>query len=198
MSGPPKSPASRSTFTGSFRRITVIVLGTFTVLYTVAVFAGWVKIVRIPTSSMSPVFEPGDLVISLKFKPDPDELPRGGIAMFNVDDIRLPGDGMKLHGLYFKRIAALPGDTVDAKDGALLVNGNRIERHGSFAVPPGPAGKISPPKLPLIVPEDHVFLLGDNFSNSLDCRYFGPIAVDRIAYRPVFRIYPPSRFGKIE
>lgn len=40
--------------------------------------------------------------------------------------------------------------------------------------------------------------MGDNYKNSLDSRYIGPVSIDRIKYRPLYRISPANRMGKIE
>lgn len=45
------------------------------------------------------------------------------------------------------------------------------------------------------VPEGHVLPLGDNRDNSQDGRYFGPVSVDDINGRVVFRIWPLGRIG---
>ena len=77
-----------------------------------------------------------------------------------------------------KRIVALPGDTVQIQDGVLLINGKvylpypgcpEIEFAGLAAEP-------------LTIPEDRCFVLGDNFSHSIDSRHaqVGFVALDSI------------------
>ena len=66
-----------------------------------------------------------------------------------------------------KRIVALPGDTVQISEGKLLINGIVTELYPS-------SHSISDAGLaaaPITVPEDCCFVLGDNFSRSIDSRH---------------------------
>lgn len=48
-----------------------------------------------------------------------------------------------------------------------------------------------------VVPKGHVFLMSDNRANSADSRVFGPVPVDQVVGRVVFRYWPPGRLGGI-
>ncbi|PLV60372.1 signal peptidase I [Thermotoga sp. KOL6] len=48
------------------------------------------------------------------------------------------------------------------------------------------------------VPEGFYFLMGDNTTESLDCRYFGFVPKDHIIGWPILRIWPFERFGPIQ
>jgi signal peptidase I len=45
------------------------------------------------------------------------------------------------------------------------------------------------------VPEARVFPMGDNRDDSRDARYFGPVRIDKVLGRAMFRYWPLSRFG---
>lgn len=48
-----------------------------------------------------------------------------------------------------------------------------------------------------IVPPGHVWLLGDNASNSNDSRKYGPVPAAMIIGRVVFSLWPPSQIGRV-
>ncbi len=72
-----------------------------------------------------------------------------------------------------KRVVALPGETVEVRDGHTFINGEQIEE-------PWVTHFGGPSYPPTLVPPDHVFILGDNRSNSRDSRSIGPVPVDSI------------------
>lgn len=84
---------------------------------------------------------------------------------------------------YIKRVAALPGDTVDIRDGQLLINGS---------ADPWASGRTEPleggVEYPLTVPEGRLFVVGDNRGASVDSRSFGPVAFSQIRGRIFFHI----------
>lgn len=92
-----------------------------------------------------------------------------------------------------KRVIAVAGDEVniDYDKHTITVNGEPLEQNYEVAAPISRKGDT---ELPLIVPPDCVFVLGDNRNNSLDSRFtsVGCIDADRILGRAVLRIFPFS------
>lgn len=52
--------------------------------------------------------------------------------------------------------------------------------------------------LDFVVPEGTVFAMGDNRSESHDCRAFGCVPQDKIESIVLFRFWPFDKFGKVE
>nr|VZI15018.1 unnamed protein product [Spirometra erinaceieuropaei] len=47
------------------------------------------------------------------------------------------------------------------------------------------------------IPEEHIWLEGDNQNHSLDSRVYGPVPFSRLEYKVLCRLWPPSSFGKV-
>ncbi len=90
-----------------------------------------------------------------------------------------PGNEMAL----IKRVVALPGETVEVRGGHTFINGQQIEE-------PWVTNFGGPSYPPTVVPPDHVFILGDNRSNSRDSRAIGPVSVDTIKGHGWFVYWP--------
>ncbi|CAH8496815.1 unnamed protein product [Schistosoma turkestanicum] len=48
------------------------------------------------------------------------------------------------------------------------------------------------------VPQGHVWLEGDNASQSLDSRSYGPVPISHLEYKVFLRIWPLSHFGRLQ
>jgi len=89
-----------------------------------------------------------------------------------------------------KRVIGLPGETVSIHDAMVYIDGNPLAEPyldqptwGSMA--------------PVVVPEGHVFVMGDNRRSSNDSRAFGVVSLDDIVGRAWVRYWPPSEFGPV-
>jgi len=148
---------------------------------------------QIPTGSMEPTIEINDRVfaekVSYRFA-----LPKpGDIVTFN--DPMVPGR------VLIKRCIAVGGQTVDLVDGRVVVDGNYLNEsytYGKPSVPLDPQMDGVSFGYPYTVPQGMVWVMGDNRTNSLDSRYFGPIPQDELVGKALIRFWPFDRFGSIK
>jgi signal peptidase I len=132
---------------------------------------------RVSSDSMKPTYSTGDEILVQKFGARARDPVRGDIVVVHSP---VSGD------LVIKRVAALGGQTVEIADGVLRVDGRAV---------PEPyidrAEVVGTYFGPMKVPAGTVFLLGDQRFGSVDSRSFGPVPVESVVGRVVFRVWPP-------
>lgn len=140
------------------------------------------EVFRIPSESMSPTLEIGDSVLTVKFAYRIGDPERGDLALFRdpVGEIAI------------KRVVGLPGDTVAIRDGVLFVNGEK-KRESYVNYRLTDASFFGPVK----VPENRVFLMGDNRYNSRDSRDYGPVPEKDLLGQVLLRVLPLDRVGVV-
>lgn len=86
---------------------------------------------------------------------------------------------------YVKRVIGLPGEVLEIKDSVVYINGESLDE-------PYVSSEPYADMEPITVPEEHIFVMGDNRANSWDSRKpeTGPIAQGAIIGHAVFVIYP--------
>lgn len=157
----------------SSRRLVIgfVLLGLFFALKMFVVEPAFVSHV-----SMRPNLNDGDALVidklSYHFRP-----PRIG----EVVTARLPDTGESV----IKRVVALGGDSIGFYDGTMLLNGEPVD--DSYALRKDMQGFFWGP---ITVPDGEVFLLGDNYQESIDSRTFGTVPVDAIDGRMLVRFWP--------
>jgi len=82
---------------------------------------------------------------------------------------------------YIKRVIAVAGDTVQIKEDGVYVNGKLLdEPYVNNESKPNYIGVSQDLKNGVTVPEDHIFVMGDNRNHSKDSRAIGFVPVDCI------------------
>ena len=134
----------------------------------------------IPGRSMEPTIMDNERLLVFKGGYAGAVAERGDIVVFKA-----PDDDDKE---YIKRVAAVAGDRVEIKGGALHVNGAPYRWTG---VPPDNARRDPFYNItaPLTLSEGEVFVVGDNPVESYDSRHFGPVNIERITGKAVKIIY---------
>jgi len=97
---------------------------------------------------------------------------------------------------YIKRVIGIPGDIIDIKDGFVYLNGEKLDEPYKKGVTNRRKGGMD---FPQRVPQNKVFVLGDNREVSSDSRQsnLGFVDYSRIKGKAVFRILPLKTFGGI-
>ena len=96
---------------------------------------------------------------------------------------------------YIKRIIALPGETVQVKDGEVYINGELLgETYGAE-----PMANSGIAENPITLGENEYFVLGDNRNHSSDSRdpSVGILTRDDLIGRAWVRIFPFNKIGVI-
>jgi len=110
------------------------------------------------------------------------------------------GDVVVLHQLdgtserdLIKRVIALPGETVEVQDCQITIDGRTLDEPylDPQATTPGTCGGN---QRPLLVPDQHVFVMGDNRGGSLDSRDLGPVSEDDLVGRAFVVFWPTSNW----
>jgi signal peptidase I len=168
----------------------------------------------VPARSMSPSVRQGDRVLANKLASRGAPPDRGKVVVF-----RAPG---QREMRYIKRVIGLPGDTVSLLGDDVYVNGKKLERD---RVPPSRlspmqaqvAGQVftetssgarylvmldeqtgaSTDFSEITVPEDTVFVLGDNRHHSRDSREFGCIPVGDLLGTVQYIYWPAESWGRL-
>ncbi len=139
-----------------------------------------VQAFKIPSGSMEPTLLVGDHILVNKFLYGV-KIPfiRNTIIPISKpqrDDVIVfiyPHDTSKD---YIKRVIGLPGDRIEIFDRKININGTLYDdKHGVYSeVRNGASPKMAQNRYrPIIVPENHLFVMGDNRDHSSDSRFWG-------------------------
>ncbi|MDQ1487926.1 MAG: signal peptidase [Actinomycetota bacterium] len=196
---PPAKPRSL------LRELPVLLLVAFVIAFLVKTFVA--QAFFIPSESMVHTLEVGDRVLVSRVSYHLHEPRRGDIVVFTspfetqakgsnrsvpsrVIHTVLESVGLRQPSTedFIKRVIGLPGETVEGKNGKILINGRQLVEPYLAEEPVGDF----PPKT---IPKGQLWVMGDNRNRSSDSRVFGPIKKSKIVGRAILRIWPVTRLG---
>ena len=167
--------------------VAVVVVATF--LLRTFVFVPY----EIPSGSMEETIMPGDMVFSEKISYYAREPEPGDIVTF--------ADPENADRTLIKRVIAKGGQTVDLRDGAVYVDGVRLEEPYTNGKESWPLASTAPGvevDFPYTVPEGCIWVMGDNRTSSQDSRHFGAVPISSVTGRAAMIYWPFSHFGLLE
>jgi signal peptidase I len=138
---------------------------------------------RVYGSSMEPNLHTDQRLVVEKVTYRLHEPRRGDVIV-----LRMPERGPEL---LIKRVIALPGETIEVRDGNVYIDGVVLSEPYLSQPTYGQFG-------PLRVPEGEVFVMGDNRGASNDSRIFGPVPENRVLGRAWVSYWPPDDLGLVE
>ena len=166
-------PASRGGFRAWIRELVEAVLPALMIVLVVNLFLA--QATRVEGQSMEPNLHGNERLIIEKISYRFHSPNRGDIVV-----LRPP---RRQTVPLIKRVVALPGEVVEIRDGLVYVGGQALVEPYLDQETRG----VVPPQL---VPEGHVFVLGDNRGSSNDSRAFGMVSFDDIIGRAWVRYWP--------
>ena len=107
---------------------------------------------------------------------------RGEIVVLEVEESEIP---------YIKRVVGLPGEMLEIRNNRLFIDGEVMPE-------PYLAEVVQRDYGPVHVPEDHVFVMGDNRNYSRDSRIIGPVSIDHITSRAWISVWPLEDMGVLK
>lgn len=140
----------------------------------------------IPSRSMEPTLNVGDRVLVLKPSYTLGDIDRGDVIVFKRPELLREGNDTSD---LIKRVIGLPGETVEGRDGRIVVDGEALDE------PWLPAQVFTSDFGPIEVPDGKLWVMGDNRGNSKDSRVFGLLDEDDVIGEAVVRWWPAGRFG---
>ncbi len=143
---------------------------------------------KIPTGSMRPNLMEGDRIFVDKMTYRFREPRRGEVIVF-----KYPLDRKKD---FVKRLIAFGGETVEIREGQIYINGGRLENPLSIATRfyyNREDWDFAKKGQKILVPKEHLFMLGDNSAQSSDSRNWGFVRRKDVVGRAVLIWWPPNR-----
>ncbi|QKS70645.1 signal peptidase I [Paenalkalicoccus suaedae] len=139
--------------------------------------------------SMMPTIHDGERIIVNKFNYEINQPNRFDLIIFHANE----------ESDYIKRVVGLPGDELYYEDDILYVNDEPISedyldyhREQYDGEPFTEDFTLEEVTSETVVPDGHVFVLGDNRQNSVDSRDIGFVPLEEIVGRVNMAFWPPK------
>jgi signal peptidase I len=163
--------------TGQWKRIALDFLET--IILAVVLYLGINAVsarVRVDGMSMNPTLQNGEYVLVSRLAYKTGAPQRGDIIVFSFP--------MDERQDLIKRVIGLPGETVRIQNGAVFINGKKLQEP-YIAQPPAYSGEWT-------VGEDQLFVLGDNRNDSKDSHQWGLLPIKNVIGKALLIYWPPS------
>jgi signal peptidase I len=139
--------------------------------------------------SMEHTFQEGNYIFTSKVTYKMRSPHRGDVVVFHAP---------RNHDLeYIKRVIGLPGDTVLIENERVFVNGRELNEPYIADKTNLQFGWFAQEGVPISVPADHYFVMGDNRPRSSDSREFGPISYESMVGQVFYRYFPFDKMGQV-
>ena len=185
--------ASRKTIRKAIEWLAVIV-GALLVAFLIKAFL--MQAYYIPSSSMTPALQVGDRVLVNKLSYEFGAISRGDLIVFKRTE-----ESTGIRTDLIKRVIATEGEIIEIIEGEIYITENSDGVRKLLVEPYLAKGLLTQgfafdglcpesTQDSCLVPENTIFVLGDNRSGSRDSRYFGPVNKDDVVGRAFIRIWP--------
>jgi signal peptidase I len=145
----------------------------------------------IPSPSMSPTLKVGDRILVNKLAYRLHGVGRGDIIVFKAPPEVARACATNDTDLV-KRVIGLPGETISDKNGTVYIDGKVLKEPW---LPKHDPNTFTPSFVPVKIPADNYFVLGDNRKVSCDSRYWGTVQRSLIIGKVDVRIWPLDRIA---
>ncbi len=139
------------------------------------------RLIRVDGTSMTDTLQDGDIVVLWQLNYQPE-----------IGDIVVIGAGENVPERYIKRIVALEGDTLKIENDTVTVNGEMLNEP---YIREADWGEES---IEMTIPDEQIFVMGDNRNGSHDSRAIGPINKGQVQGKVIQRLFPFDTFGSTE
>ena len=144
--------------------------------------------------SMQTTLMPQDRVLVNKMSYKLHDIHRGDVIVFDRVTNEVQHDDL------IKRVLGLPGETLEIRSCIVYIDGIEVDEpylnpEQTSQIEPSARCGSHTDMAPIEVPEDMVFVMGDNRVQSFDSRDFGPIDTDKVRGRAFVVIWPASAWA---